>query len=564
MKKGIKIFCLSLLLIMMTATLVNAETLFIKEQVINRVFNSVAATDDLCIAASDYYLAPYKDKGWGTAIYSPKKQFVIKDITAVKNSFYLLEYSEELGEVRFLKSENGENWELVSETKVGAAVKFVKDTEGNILVQCNDDITLPDGFKRFTGTSEQKLTEYSNSSVVFNGEVIDVSDPNLWYKTEDNDGHITEYAYQFYRETNAFETNNYTNQKLVINGLEYISESTSVPALYKIKEDIKYSVYESGKYYFCLLCTDDRPKGSSYISVYEEDENGCLKRDENGDAIVSIFKCNEAITDFKLVDKTFYANFWYKGWQKTTDLENWIKCEEPVGNEGLAETIGVQTKIRLNKLEFSVNYENESLDNPFEGFSIKYSGDTPYKIGEYYYTLDDEYFRLSKDGVYYVSYELPEGFRAFDHVIITEDGDDFVIQSGIYQLRAPKDKIYSKLEEATAEPIYVVFNDNLLAFEQAPVIENGRTLIPLRFLFETMGAAVDWNGDTQTATVSQDGRSISVTIDSKSAAVNGEAVEIDVPARLINGKTMVPVRFLSENLGYNVNWDGDTRIITIE
>ncbi|MCC8169289.1 MAG: copper amine oxidase N-terminal domain-containing protein, partial [Oscillospiraceae bacterium] len=134
------------------------------------------------------------------------------------------------------------------------------------------------------------------------------------------------------------------------------------------------------------------------------------------------------------------------------------------------------------------------------------------------------------------------------------DGDDFVIQSGIYQIRAPKNEIYSKVEETSEEPIYVALNDTLLAFETAPVIENDRTLIPIRFLFEQMGAEVSWDSDAQTAVISQNDTVITFTADNTEASVNGEGVSMDVPARIINGKTMVPLRFLSETLGYTVSW----------
>ena len=79
-----------------------------------------------------------------------------------------------------------------------------------------------------------------------------------------------------------------------------------------------------------------------------------------------------------------------------------------------------------------------------------------------------------------------------------------------------------------------------------------------------MGAEVDWNDETQTATVTQNNTAIAFAINEADADINGQTVTMDVPAQLINGKTMVPVRFLSENLGYTVEWDDENRIITIE
>lgn len=85
----------------------------------------------------------------------------------------------------------------------------------------------------------------------------------------------------------------------------------------------------------------------------------------------------------------------------------------------------------------------------------------------------------------------------------------------------------------------------------------------MRFLFEQMGADVDWDEATETATVAKDGETISFQISSVSAKVNNNIKLMDVPAKLINDKTMVPLRFLSENLGYNVEWDEAARMVTI-
>ena len=85
----------------------------------------------------------------------------------------------------------------------------------------------------------------------------------------------------------------------------------------------------------------------------------------------------------------------------------------------------------------------------------------------------------------------------------------------------------------------------------------------MRFLFEQMGADVDWEGASQTATVMQNGETISFQIGQQAAQVNGAVQMMDVPAKLENDKTMVPIRFLSENLGYQVEWDGDTNTVTI-
>jgi len=102
--------------------------------------------------------------------------------------------------------------------------------------------------------------------------------------------------------------------------------------------------------------------------------------------------------------------------------------------------------------------------------------------------------------------------------------------------------------------IRIIYGDEYFIFEQPPVVENGRTLVPLRFSGEKLGCAVSWNQDTKTAAIKNSDKEISFSIDSNAAVVNGEEKNIDAYARLINSKTMVPLRFICEELGYNITW----------
>lgn len=148
-------------------------------------------------------------------------------------------------------------------------------------------------------------------------------------------------------------------------------------------------------------------------------------------------------------------------------------------------------------------------------------------------------------------------------IMFWEDDTKFYIRNYNIIISTDKESLYVAMKELENTP-KVKYQDTYLAFKQPPVIEEDRTLIPIRFLFEQMGATVDWNGETQTATISQNNTAVAFSINDTEADVNGQTVSMDVPARLINDKTMVPVRFLSENLGYTVDWDGEKRIITIK
>ena len=94
-------------------------------------------------------------------------------------------------------------------------------------------------------------------------------------------------------------------------------------------------------------------------------------------------------------------------------------------------------------------------------------------------------------------------------------------------------------------------------------IVGGRFLVPMRGIFEALGAVVDWDGEARTVTGTKGDITVKLSIDSKMASVNGKTMELDVPATIIDARTFVPTRFVGESLGANVDWDGDTRVATI-
>lgn len=100
--------------------------------------------------------------------------------------------------------------------------------------------------------------------------------------------------------------------------------------------------------------------------------------------------------------------------------------------------------------------------------------------------------------------------------------------------------------------------------DAVPTIVNGRTLVPLRSIFEAMGASVGWKLDTQTVTAVKSGTTVVLPVTSAAATVNGQVIQLDVPAKIINGRTMVPLRFVSEAFGATVNWDDISQIVTIQ
>lgn len=104
---------------------------------------------------------------------------------------------------------------------------------------------------------------------------------------------------------------------------------------------------------------------------------------------------------------------------------------------------------------------------------------------------------------------------------------------------------------------------HIIKFDTDPVIENDTTLVGFRAILEALGAEVKWNEESRTVTAVKENTTIVLTIDSNTALVNGETKSLLAAPRIIGSSTMVPVRFISEQLGMKVGWDEKTRLITI-
>ncbi|MGE5391287.1 MAG: copper amine oxidase N-terminal domain-containing protein [Deltaproteobacteria bacterium] len=94
-------------------------------------------------------------------------------------------------------------------------------------------------------------------------------------------------------------------------------------------------------------------------------------------------------------------------------------------------------------------------------------------------------------------------------------------------------------------------------------IVNGSTLVPLRFVGEALGCQVSWESSSQTAMVKMIDQTIEVQIGASYASVNGGRIDVKVPAQIINGSTYVPLRFISESLGARVDYTEGTKMVSI-
>nr|WP_157273330.1 copper amine oxidase N-terminal domain-containing protein [Paenibacillus sp. oral taxon 786] len=124
--------------------------------------------------------------------------------------------------------------------------------------------------------------------------------------------------------------------------------------------------------------------------------------------------------------------------------------------------------------------------------------------------------------------------------------------------------IFQQTTAQAATPISIYIDGNRLTTDQDPVIISGRVMLPLRAIFEALDAKVNYNQTLKTVTAYKDGTTITLKLMSRSATINNETVLLDVPAQSVKGRTMVPVRFVSEALGQQVGWNNSAKIVTIK
>ena len=118
---------------------------------------------------------------------------------------------------------------------------------------------------------------------------------------------------------------------------------------------------------------------------------------------------------------------------------------------------------------------------------------------------------------------------------------------------------------AEEKPITVLLDGNPITFDVPPVIMNSRTMVPMRAIFEALGASVQWSAQNETVVgLSKADKRVTISIGADVATVNGEPVKIDAPAVIKDGRTLVPLRFISENFDCEVGWDAETYTVSIK
>lgn len=111
--------------------------------------------------------------------------------------------------------------------------------------------------------------------------------------------------------------------------------------------------------------------------------------------------------------------------------------------------------------------------------------------------------------------------------------------------------------------IKVAIDEEYVEFDVQPQLINDRTMVPLRAIFEALGAEVDWINETQTVIATKDGVTVKASIGSTEMYIDDDVRAMDVAPMLIGGRTLVPVRFVAEAFDCDVDWDGENNTVNI-
>lgn len=120
------------------------------------------------------------------------------------------------------------------------------------------------------------------------------------------------------------------------------------------------------------------------------------------------------------------------------------------------------------------------------------------------------------------------------------------------------------LNAMAEDNIKVYVNGSEVSFDQQPIIENSRTLVPFRAVLDKMGAKVEWNAEDKIITCTNGDVIIKLTVNDDEMKIGDESIKLDVPAKIVNGRTLVPLRAISEGMGADVNWNGENKSVTID
>ncbi len=173
-------------------------------------------------------------------------------------------------------------------------------------------------------------------------------------------------------------------------------------------------------------------------------------------------------------------------------------------------------------------------------------------------TVNGEVAEVKDDGSFsFALSTLPEGELSKIEVVATDAAGNSTKQ--VVSVKYSKTTII-RLQVGNKSAL---INDSTYTLEASPTIVSGRTMVPLRFIGEAFGATFNYDSIFKIVDINFNGQEIKMQVGNKLAFVNGKSMALDVAPYIVNGRTLVPIRFISEVFGADVSWDGTTKTVTI-
>ncbi len=126
------------------------------------------------------------------------------------------------------------------------------------------------------------------------------------------------------------------------------------------------------------------------------------------------------------------------------------------------------------------------------------------------------------------------------------------------------DTTQQAIKNSDGDAVTILVNEKPVDLNVEPVMTDGRLMVPFRAIGEVMGAKVDWDEKTETASLALNDTEVNLTLGELSGMVNGSPVDLDAAAKLVNGHVLIPLRFVNEALGAQVEWNAENKQVQIK
>lgn len=214
------------------------------------------------------------------------------------------------------------------------------------------------------------------------------------------------------------------------------------------------------------------------------------------------------------------------------------------------ENIDASTLSNGKYVLFRKNEHTYILVDPISLNSYSYLSTTDAYVGYKYHKIENKILDSNLNVVY-------------SDDTLNYNGGDKSIDNGLIKQKYFGSSSFNGYLIFKDSGVKVNLDNSRLEFDVLPVIQNGRTLVPMRTIFEALGADIEWNGETKTITAKSNDVTIKMQIGNNTLTKNGVSTQMDVCPQLVDGRTMVPVRAVSDSFNVTVDWDSYTQTVSL-